>query len=477
MNDTDIAYLSAHQTSQLIDTGQLSPVELTRILLDRIDTLNPHLGAFLTVTPERAMADARAAEERARRGERIGPLDGVPHSIKDTEPPEGIRTTRGSLFTRDDIPDHDSLVVARMRATGSPLLGKTNMPQEGHKDVTDNLLGPPARNPWDLSRTPGGSSGGAAAAVSAGMGALAQAGDAAGSTRIPASFTGLVGVKPSNGLVPQWPGGDSLTCKGPITRTVLDAALMLNVMAGPDPRDPLSIDAPVPDFVKATNRPLRGLKVAWSPDLGHVDVAPDVADACAKAALTFAELGCDVTEETITWGSLARDIAELTWGTLLAEFFAERVEEHPEWIEPSLMDLIRDGQGRSAVECQRVSVRRIELYDRVRRLFDDHALLLTPTMPDTAWLADREPDLPMFGRVAFTCPFNLTGHPAVSVPCGFDRHGRPIGLQIVAGWHRDDLALAAAARFEQACPWPTIPTGIPRNSGASRPGPRPAPGR
>lgn len=185
MKDAELAYLSAGETSQLIDRGELSPVELTRVLLERIDELNPRLNAFLTVTPERALSDARAAEERLRRDERIGPLDGVPHSIKDAEPTRGIRTTHGSLWDRVAVPDHDSLVAARLRAAGSPLLGKTNVSHEGYKDMSDNLLGPPARNPWDLSRTPGGSSGGAAAAVAAGLGAIAQGGDGAGSIRIP----------------------------------------------------------------------------------------------------------------------------------------------------------------------------------------------------------------------------------------------------------------------------------------------------
>lgn len=463
MNGSDLAYLSAHETGQLIATRELSPVELTRALLDRIDDLNPRLNAFLTVTPDRALTDARASEERARRGERVGPLDGVPHSMKDLDPTKGIITTSGSRFTRDFVPDDDSVIAERMRAAGSPLLGKTNTPHMGYKEMTDNLLGPPTRNPWDPSRTPGGSSGGAAAAVAAGMGALAQGSDGAGSIRIPASFTGLVGFMPSYGLVPQWPSDNwygDIGSKGPITRTVIDAALMLNALAGPDRRDPFSSVTPVPDFVAATKGTLNGLKVAWSPDLGHATVATDVADACAKAALTFTELGCTVSEVPITWGSLAKDIIVPLWGIHQVARFAERAKSHPEWIEPSLMELITDGQTRSALEYRRLLLRRAELYDHVRRLLDEYDLLVTPTMSSTAYPADREPDAPMFERVEFTYPFNLTGHPAVSVPCGFDRHGLPIGLQIVAGWHRDDLAITAAARFEEARPWPTIPTGI-----------------
>lgn len=463
MNDTDLCYLSAHETNDLITSGELSPVEFTRSLLERIEDLNPRINAFLTVTPERALAEAQVAEDRALRGERIGPLDGVPHSIKDQEPTRGIRTTSGSLWNHDHVPENDSLVVERMQAAGSPLLGKTNTPNAGYKDMTDNLLGPPARNPWDLTRTPGGSSGGAAAAVSAGLGALAQGSDGAGSIRIPASFTGLVGFKPSSGLIPKWPDnnwyGWSQGTKGPITRTVLDTALMLNALAGADRRDPFSID-PAVDFVEATKLSVKGLKVAWSPDFGHLKVAPDVADACASAAKAFGELGCDVTEVPITWGTLSTQVSVPTFNIHFVGLFAEQAQEHPEWIEPSLMELIQDGHTHRALDYERLLAQRAELYDQVRRLFDEYDLLLSPTMPDTAWAVDGEPDMPLFDRMGFTSPFNLTGHPAVSVPCGLDRHSRPIGLQIVAGWRRDDLALAAASRFEEARPWPTTPGGI-----------------
>jgi Asp-tRNA(Asn)/Glu-tRNA(Gln) amidotransferase A subunit family amidase len=460
MHDTDIAWLSAHETGELIDAGQLSPVEVTEALMDRITELNPRLNAFVTVTPERAMADAHCAEDRARRGERIGPLDGVPHSIKDMDATQGIRTTGGSMFTRDHVPDRDSVVAERMRSAGSPLLGKTNVPHMGYKDMTDNLLGPPARNPWDPSRTPGGSSGGAAAAVAAGLGAMATGSDGAGSIRIPSAFTGVVGVKPSFGRVPLWPTWDLLTAKGPITRTVLDAALVLDALSGPDRRDPSSIDAPRSDFVAATRRTLAGLRVAWSPDFGHVEVAPEVADACQRAALRFADLGCDVTEVPITWGALAEDVVRPMWAAQLAGIFAERAQEHPEWVEPSLHEFVREGRELSAVAYERALSERVEVADRMRRLFEEYDLLLSPTMPDTAWPADQEPETPLFARLGFTFPFNLSGLPAVSVPCGLDRSGRPIGLQIAAGWHRDDLALAAAARFEEAHPWPIVPNGL-----------------
>ncbi|SPT59108.1 amidase [Actinomadura madurae] len=453
---TDLWRLPANEAGALIAAGLLSPVELTEALLQRIDDLNPHLNAFLTVTPERARRDAKEAETRALNGERLGPLDGVPHSVKDLEPTAGIRTTGGSLWNKDHVPDHDSLVAARLRATGSPLLGKTNTPQAGYKDMTDNLLGPPARNPWDLTRTPGGSSGGAAAAVAAGLGPLAQGGDGAGSVRIPAAHCGVVGFKPSNGLIPKWPSNDwyaTLATAGPLTTTVTDAALMLNALAGPDRRDPQSIDREPPDFVAACRGSVRGLRVAWSPDLGHATVAPDVAEATRRAALVFERLGASVEEVPIGWGTLAREIIEPTWGIHFVARFAEKAEERPDWIEPSLLAFVQDGHARSALEYRRLLARRAELYDRVRQLFDTYDLLLTPTVPITAWPAEGEPEIPLFERLPFTYPFNLTGHPAASVPCGLDGGGLPVGLQIVADRHRDDRVMAAAARFEEAQPW------------------------
>jgi Asp-tRNA(Asn)/Glu-tRNA(Gln) amidotransferase A subunit family amidase len=457
--ETDLWYLSAEESGQLIEAKKLSPVELTEAVLERMDEVDPHLGAFITPTPQRAREDATAAEARALRGERLGPLDGVPHSIKDLEPTAGIRTTGGSLRTRDHVPAHDSLVVARMRATGSPLLGKTNTPHAGYKDMTDNLLGPPTRNPWDRTRTPGGSSGGAAAAVAAGMGALAQGGDGAGSVRIPAALCGVVGIKPSNGLIPKWPSDDvfaTLATAGPLTRTVTDAALMLDALAGPDRRDPTCIDRPPPDFVAACQRSVRGLRVAWSPDLGHATVDPAVAGIAASAAARFGDLGASVEEVSITWGELAREIIVPTWGIHFAARLAGLAGTHPDWLEPSLLAFVRDGQARGATDYRRLLARRADLYDRVRRTFDTYDLLLTPTMPVTAWPVDGEPG-PLFDRLPFTYPFNLTGHPAASVPCGVDPGGLPVAVQIVAGWHRDALVLAAAARFEELQPWPPPP--------------------
>ena len=247
MSATELCYTSAVDLGALIRARRLSPVELCEAVLARVERLNPRLSAFLTVTADRARAAARAAEMRAGRDALLGPLDGIPYSLKDLEPTAGIRTTFGSRWFAKHVPAEDSLLAARLAGTGAVLLGKTNTPHLGHKDSCDNLLGPPCRNPWNLERTSGGSSGGAASAVAAGLGPVAHGSDGGGSIRIPAALCGVVGLKPSFGRVPQSPSSDYWSARshhGPLARTVRDAALFLEAMAGPDPRDPLSIDAP-----------------------------------------------------------------------------------------------------------------------------------------------------------------------------------------------------------------------------------------
>ena len=278
MNATDLCFTPALELSALIRARKLSPVELADAVLDRIGRLNPKLNAFLTVTADLARQQARASEERARKGARLGPLDGIPYSIKDLEPTAGIRTMFGSKWFAENVPAEDGAVAARLKATGAVLLGKTNTPHFGHKDSCDNLLGPPCRNPWKLDRTSGASSGGAGAAVAAGLGPVAHGSDGGGSIRIPSTLCGIFGFKPSFGRVPYHPSADYWAARshnGPMTRTVRDAALLLQAMAGPDPRDPLTLDAPPEEYLAACDGDLRGLRVVWSADLGYSPVDPE----------------------------------------------------------------------------------------------------------------------------------------------------------------------------------------------------------
>ena len=282
MTPPELCRTPATVLSAAMRAKRLSPVELVEAVLARIETVNPVINAFLSVDGDRALESARAAEAAVMRGDELGLLHGLPVPIKDLEPSAGLRHTSGSILYTDQIADSDGIVTERVKAAGGIVIGKTNTPHLGHKDMCDNLLGEPGRNPWNPQRTPGGSSGGAAAAVAAGLGPIAHGSDGAGSIRIPAALCGVFGFKPSFGRIPYWPNLDIWVARshnGPISRTVADAALFTRATAGPDPRDPTTIDNQPEDYVAAVADPLhalRGLRVAWSPDFGYAAVEPEV---------------------------------------------------------------------------------------------------------------------------------------------------------------------------------------------------------
>jgi len=465
VNSIDLCFTSALELQQLILSRDLSPVEVTKTILDRIERLNPVLNAFLTVSGDLALARAKSAESKVMQGSLLGPLEGIPYSVKDLEPTAGVRTTFGSKWFEANIPAEDGAVAARLRQAGGILLGKTNTPQFGYKDMCDNLLGPPCRNPWKLDRTSGASSGGAGAAVSAGLGPVAQGSDGAGSIRIPAALCGVFGLKPSFGRVPYHPNADYWTARshiGPITRTVRDAALLLNVMAGPDTRDPLSMTSQPEDYLAACDGDLRGLKVAWSSDLGYALVDPEVRSLAEKAARRFSELGCALESPAIDWPD-PRAFHKTIYEVAMASRLIDRARERPDWIEPTLMRIIINGSMLSDVDHGKALLQRSVFYNAVRQFFEKYDLLLTPAMPVGAWSAEPGPDegpreiagraVTMFDRLSFMYPFNLTGQPAATVPCGFTKEGLPVGLQIVGRPHADAAVLRAAARFEEVQPW------------------------
>jgi Asp-tRNA(Asn)/Glu-tRNA(Gln) amidotransferase A subunit family amidase len=458
----------AVELGAMIRRRDVSPVEILQAVLARIAALDGQLHAFLTLDAERAMDTARAAEAAVARGDALGPLHGIPVSIKDLEPTAGLRTTFGSKFYEHNVPDFDGAATERLKAAGAVVLGKTNTPSWGHKDMCDNLLGPPTRNPWNLDRTSGASSGGAGAAVAAGMGPLAHGSDGAGSIRIPSSLCGIYGLKPSIGRVPYWPNADAWGGRahaGPMARTVRDAALMLSVMAGPDPRDPLSIDAPPEDYVVTYDGALdamRGLRVAWSVDLGYAPVDPEVRRLTEAGARRFTELGCIVEAVDPGWDN-PHEWHALIWCAVNGGRHASRLAERPEWIEPSLRELIERAQRHSAIDLGQALLARTAFYEQARSFMARYDLLLTPTMPCAAWPVERGPEQiegrptpTMFDRLPFTYPFNLSGWPAATVPCGFTSEGLPVGLQIVANRHRDSLCLRASAAFEAVQPWAHI---------------------
>lgn len=460
MNTTDLCYLSALELRALYQKREISPVEVTEGVLSRIDRLNPSLNAFITPTPDLALEQARAAE-RAYAGTDPPPvLAGIPASLKDLTATEGIRTTRGSLLFKDWVPDFDAPIVERLYAAGIVMLGKTNTPELGWKGDSDNRIIGPTHNPWKHGQTAGGSSGGAAAAVASGLGPLAQGTDGAGSIRIPSSFCGLYGLKPSWGRIPQYPASvvELLSHAGPITRTVRDAALMLTAMAGADPLDRLSLPTET-DFLQAMEGPLPGLRVAWSPDLGYAPIDPEVQKITASAAARFGELGCEV-EEAHPGLPDPWDMVDMIWASAFAGIHLHDLDDVRNLLDPGLLAVIEQGRRFSAPELAEANTRRNDYYHGWRTFMQTYDLLLTPTLPVTAFPAGHNHPEQINGRstsylgwTAFTYPFNITGQPAATVPCGFAASGLPVGLQIVGRWRDDITVLRASAAFEALAPW------------------------
>jgi aspartyl-tRNA(Asn)/glutamyl-tRNA(Gln) amidotransferase subunit A len=458
----DLAWRSALEIAALIRDKQLSPVELTAAMLSRIEALDPRLNAFCLVTADAARAAAREAEIAVMKREPLGPLHGVPVSLKDVLYTRGIRTSGGSRLFADLIPEEDTVAVGRLKAAGAVILGKTNTSEFGHKALTDNPLFGVTRNPWDITRTPGGSSGGGAAAVAGGLGPVALGTDGGGSVRIPAAFCGLVGLKPSFGRVPQvpgFPGWEHVGTIGPLTRTVRDAAAVLDVIAGGDDRDRASLPREAESYLGACDQPVRGLHVAWTPDLGYAAVDEGVAEMCGNAAAQFEELGCHVEVVNPGWEN-----PEEEFGTIVAaQFFAAWADELPAReadLDPSLVRFIRRG-GAVTTRQYRAAMAKVESYwQEVVTFLARFDLLLTPTTAVPPFpLGEGVPreiaghEVSRLGWMPFTYPFNLTGQPAASVPAGWTEDGVPVGLQIVGRRHAERTVLAAAAAFEAACPW------------------------
>lgn len=461
---TDLWFTAATDLLAAYRSRTLSPVEVTTAVLERIERLNPKLNAYITVDGDGALRSARAAEAAYLAGN-AGPLAGAPVSVKDLAPTKGLRTTYGSLAYRDFVPEEDGIAVGRLRAAGAVFLGKTNTPEFGSLPTNENRLGEPARNPWDLTRTPGGSSGGSAAAVAAGLGPIATGSDFGGSIRIPAAMCGVFGFKPTLGRVPIDTRfnltGDYFSHEGPITRTVADAALFLETCAGPDARDRFSQHGAPPAFAAELDAAPARLRFAWSPDLGYREGDREYVAVCEQATRTFAE----------SFGSLTRDqpagAEEGITGWELAGALAGYDEErfaHRRAHANELTGIVRNGLDRP----ERTSVK--EFFDaaaRVRRwrrsmdlFFEQYDLLLTPTLPVPAIPIDArqlvingETKPTIFGLINYTAPFNATGQPVASVPCGVTASGLPVGLQIAGRFGADLLVMQAARAFEQALPW------------------------
>jgi aspartyl-tRNA(Asn)/glutamyl-tRNA(Gln) amidotransferase subunit A len=461
MDEAELCYRPATELARDIATRRLSPAEVVDMFLERIERLNPRLNAYCTLTADEARAAAKRAEAAVMRGDGLGPLHGVPVSIKDLIVTKGVRTTRGSKLYQEFVPDHDAPVVERLKAAGAIVLGKTNTPEIGWKGVTDNLVFGPTRNPWNLERTPGGSSGGASAQVAAGLGPIAVGTDGGGSIRIPSSFAGCFGLKPSFGRVPMYPPSpnEPIAHTGPMTNYVRDAALTMNVIAGPDDRDRNSLPASDVDYLAACEGDLRGLRVAWSPDLGYASVEPEVLRAAEAAAHRFGGLGCELEAADLSWPNPLETWNSFFYGGIVG-LVGDRFAEVRDLLDPGLAAIVEQCLHHRLLDYVKAQFARNAFWDTVRSFFERYDLLLTPTMPLGAFEIMRNTPSRVAGRLVeglgwsfFTYPFNLTGQPAASLPCGFTADGLPIGLQIVGRRHADASVLRASAAFEAAAPW------------------------
>ncbi|MFQ5426167.1 MAG: amidase [Gaiellales bacterium] len=455
---TDIIALAAAELGGAFRSRELSPVEVAKVLLSRIDEVDESLNAFCLLDSDETLRQARAAESRLASGEPLGPLDGVPVAIKDVFLTAGWPTLKGSkIVDQDQQWNDDAPAVARLREAGAVFVGKTTTPEFGWKGLTDSPLVGVTRNPWDTALTPGGSSGGSAAALAAGMAPLALGTDGGGSIRIPGSFTGTTGIKPTFARVPHWPMSPfgTLAHAGPMARTVADTALLLQVLAGDDARDWTALPTNTVDFPASLDGGVAGLRVAFSLTLGYVDVDPEVAAAVAKAAEVFESLGARVvahdpgfSDPLHTW--------EVLWYAGAAAVVADLDEQQRALLDPGLDEITAEGASLTALDYMRAVQERIGIAVTLSAMLsDDFDLLLTPTMPIPPFTAGAEvprdwPHRRWQTWAPFSLPFNLSQQPAATLPCGLNAEGLPIGLQIVAAKHRDDLVLRAARAYETA---------------------------
>ncbi|WP_435551287.1 amidase [Natrinema sp. CGMCC1.2065] len=459
--------------ARAIRDGELSPTAVVDAVLERIHERNERTNAFVTVTDDLAREMAADAERAIDEGEPLGPLHGVPVAIKDLDDVEGVRTTSGSLLFDDRVAESDSPFVARLKAAGAIVVGKTNTPEFGLGTTTDNRVVGPTGTPFDPDRVSGGSSGGAGAALADRLVPLAPGSDAGGSVRVPASFCGVYGLKPTQGVIPNVsrPNGFAshtpFSTHGPLARTVEDAALSLDVMAGSHPRDPFSVPKG-DEYRDAVDRPIDGMEIAFSPDMGIYPVAPTVREVLEDAVSALERAGATVDRVDPDLGHDNEEILEayytmatVRWGSLLENLRAEGFDplgEDRDRLRPYLVELIVDAEEPTTREYKRADVVRTHVLDGLVDLFAEYDLLVTATAGTTPFPHDQEPEeidgveIEPYRGWVLTQPFNLTGQPAASVPAGLV-DGLPVGMQIAGQRHDDDAVIAASAAVERQRPW------------------------
>jgi len=451
---------TARELARAIVSRGLSPVEAVESSLARLDATEPRLHSFVTVLADRALRGAKLMETQLRQRKPQGPLAGVPISVKDLIAVGGVPLTFGSRSMAHNVAPHDAVAVERLENAGAIIIGKTTTSEFGCKAVGDSPLTGSTRNPWDLSKTAGGSSAGAAASVAAGVTSIALGTDGGGSIRIPAAMTGLFGVKAQFGRVPVFPvaANPTLAHVCPIGRDVRDVALLLGVLSGYDARDPHSVPVAAPDYLAACDRDPHALKIAWSPSFGYA--APD-AEVCAiaeAAVRAFTELGCVVEEVDAPLGPDPAAIWTAEFYAGVAARLAPTLRERRGLLDPEVATLVEQALTMDAEAYGRAVQMRYVFREKVRRFFGEYDLLLSPTLPVAGVdvgvsIPPRFADRNLVTWVSYTYPFNLTGQPAASIPAGFTRGGLPVGLQLVARAYREEDLFAAAAAFEMARPW------------------------
>jgi amidase len=460
MPETEICFLPAVELARSIRAREFSATEVVETHLDQIDRVNPEVNAIVTLLPERAMEEARAADEKLARGEEVGPLHGLPVAHKDLVPTRGVRTTFGSRVYKDHVPDHDALIVERLREAGAIMVGKTNTPEFGAGSQTFNEVFGETLNPYDTTKTCGGSSGGAAVSLACGMLPIADGSDIGGSLRNPAAFCNVVGTRPSLGRVPSWPSEAPwfpLAVEGPMARTVEDAALMLSAMAGPDPRSPVSLPEPGVSFAHLPERDFSGVRLAWSRDLGGLPVDTGVTAVLEEQRPTFEDLGCAVEEgEPDLSGA---DEIFMRWRAWYYELsFGGLLGDHRDELKDTVVWNIEEGSKLTGPQLGEAERMRARLYGRVREFMEEYEFLVLPTAQVPPFDVKQRyvteingVEMRNYMEWMGSCyRITVTGLPAVSVPCGFTPEGLPVGVQIM-GRYRDDLGVLQLARaFERA---------------------------
>ncbi len=461
MTSDDLAYKPATELAELIRTKQLSPVEYMQFVLARIEALDPQVNAFAYLAADKALQSARTAEAHLMSGERIGRLHGLPVTIKDLAITRDMPTQQGSFIYEGNQPTEDTPIVPRLQDEGAIILGKTTTSEFGWTGVSHSPLTGITHNPWKHGFNAGASSAGAGAATAAGFGPLHQGSDGAGSIRMPAHFCGVFGLKPSFGRVPNYPvsTGDMTSHNGPLTRTVADAALFLEVMAGPHPLDYTTLEAGPAAYQARLHEGIKGKRIAYSPDLGHARVDPEIAALVKAAAHRFTELGAIVEEVPTPWAAPGPDLIRFFWAAHLTRLKPQLAKWQAK-MDPGLVACINAATDVSVADYQLARERKMAYVAAIHRWFQDWDFLLTPAVSVAAFPAEKlmpghwpQHDWDWVSWAEFSYPFNMAWNPAASVPCGFTADGLPVGLQIV-GRRFDDLGvLQASAAFETVQPW------------------------